>query len=146
MISIFIVYYFIILLGYNIIDTLNALENSTYLTYGNRLLVMTLSFDLTHSDAVDLIVNEYVNMCEGGFDVTVIFYITQKWSDELYTMTKRRAFCYRTSNSIDILFSFHEAGIGTSLAAEHRKDLFKYLPQFDIFLYHEDDMIFRYRK
>ena len=126
------------------ITRISALGNTTsYLTYGNRLLVMTLSFDLTHSDAVDLIVNEYVNMCEGGFDVTVIFYITQKWSDELYTMTRRKAFCYRANDSINITFSFHEAGIGTSLAAEHRKDLSKLLPNYDIFLYHEDDMIFR---
>ena len=118
--------------------------SESYLSLGNRLLVMTLSFDLTHSDAVDLILMELVNMCEGGFYVTVIFYVTQKWSDELYTMYRRRTYCYRTNDSVNITFSYHEASVGTWLSAEHRKNLHSYLPHYDLFLYHEDDIIFRW--
>ena len=48
------------------------------LIYGNKLLGMILSFDLTHSDPIDVILFEYLSMCEGGWNVTIIFFTTEK--------------------------------------------------------------------
>ena len=38
--------------------------------FGNRILIMALSFDVTHSDAMNELLSEYLSMCEGGWNVT----------------------------------------------------------------------------
>ena len=51
--------------------------NSTFTTseykdppsiFGNRIFGMILSFDLTHSDAVEVVLAEYLSMCEAGWN------------------------------------------------------------------------------
>lgn len=127
----------------------NGSSNMTYWTptaiYGSKLLVMTLSFDISHCDALDEILQEYLNMCEGGWDVTVIFYSTVRWSPELLTHYRRRTFCYRISDSINFLFSIHHKDISINLASVHRKELALHVNNYDLFLYHEDDIIFRFK-
>ena len=39
----------------------------------------------------------------------------------------------------------HPKSVGTSLAAAHRKELREYLPHYDLFIYHEDDIIFGFK-
>ena len=113
--------------------------------FGNRILIMTLSFDLTHSDSMDEVLQEYLNMCEGGWDVTVIVYTTEAWSPDLLTFHRRRTYCYRLDDSVTFKFSVHPKSIGITLASVHRKELSQYLPYYDVFMYHEDDIIFRYK-
>jgi hypothetical protein len=106
---------------------------------------MILSFDLTHSDAVELILSEYLSMCEAGWDVTLMFYTTELWASELLTLMRRRTFCYRISDSIGLKFSVHPKSLGTSLSAQHRAELRNHLQFYDIFVYHEDDIIFKFK-
>ena len=51
-----------------------AVTTGPYLTpveiFGNRILIMALSFDVTHSDAMNELLSEYLSMCEGGWNVT----------------------------------------------------------------------------
>jgi hypothetical protein len=113
--------------------------------FGNRVFGMLLSFDLTHSDAVEIILAEYLSMCEAGWNVTLMFYTTEAWSAELFTLTRRRTYCYRINESIGIKFSVHAKSLGTSLSAQHRSELREHLPHYDIFIYQEDDIIFKFK-
>ena len=148
----------------------SAVTTGPYLTppdvFGNRILIMALSFDVTHSDAMNELLSEYLSMCEGGWNVTgtelkdfhtihhftvyhaystVLLYTGEEWAPDLLTFYKRRTYCYRINDSITFKFSVRPKSIGISLAAEHRKELPKYAHDYDIFLYHEDDIVFRYK-
>ena len=57
-----------------IIPVSEAVTTGPYLPppeiFGNRVLIMALSFDVTHSDAMNELLSEYLSMCEGGWNVT----------------------------------------------------------------------------
>ena len=74
-----------------------------------------------------------------------MLYTGEEWASDLLTFYKRRTYCYRINDSITFKFSVHPKSIGISLAAEHRKELPKYANDYDIFLYHEDDIVFRFK-
>lgn len=110
----------------------------------NRVLGMILSFNLGHIDPLVLNFNEYVSMCEAGWDPTIVIFTTVPWSDTLQRYFKRKAFCYRTNASMPIIMRESDPSIGTSLAAEHRKYTAAEVANYDVFVYHEDDILFKY--
>ena len=56
---------------------------------------------------------------------------------------RQRSFCYRTNSTLPIkLFTFDE-NISTSLAAEHRKYAAREFQNYDVLIYHEDDILFK---
>lgn len=74
-----------------------------------------------------------------------MFYTTESWATELLTLTRRRTYCYRIDDSIGLKFSIHQKSLGTSLSAQHRAELRNHLPHYDIFIYQEDDIIFKFK-
>ena len=75
----------------------------------------------------------------------VLLFMGEEWAHDLLTFYKRRTYCYRINDSVTFKFSVHPKSIGINLAAEHRKILPKYVDDYDIFLYHEDDIVFRFK-
>jgi hypothetical protein len=91
-----------------------------------------------------MILHQYQAMCEGGWSPTIVFHTTVVWSNSLRRFLRQKTFCYRTNSSIPILFELSSPSVGTALAAEHRKTLIRELDNHDVFIYHEDDIIFKY--
>lgn len=91
-----------------------------------------------------MILNEYLNMCEGGFMPTVILHTTVEWSPSLMRLMAQKSFCYRTNASVPIYLDMSDPSIGTALSAVHRKTLKKQLHDYDLFIYHEDDIIVKH--
>ncbi len=91
-----------------------------------------------------LILTEYQSMCEGGWDPTIVFFTTTVWSAQMRRVFRQKAFCYRTNSSVPIRISLHEATIGTNLGAQHRSYMQNEVDNFDVFVYHEDDILFKY--
>lgn len=52
-------------------------------------------------------------------------------------------YCYRSQKHVNVTYSIHDKGISTSLGAEHRKVLTEELYNHDVFVYHEDDIVFK---
>jgi hypothetical protein len=110
----------------------------------NRIMGFILAYSFNHIDPLVLIFNEYVSMCEGGWDPTIVIFTTSNWTATMQRYMRQRTYCYRLGRSINIRLDVHDRSIGTSLAAEHKRILREELEHFDFFVYHEDDIVFKY--
>ena len=110
----------------------------------NRLLGIILAFNLAHFDPLVLIFGEYVSMCEGGWNPSLLIYTTLNWTTQVESYIQRRTFCYRTNSSLPIEFSYHNKSIGIGLSSFHRQYVADHLHMYDVFVYQEDDMVFRF--
>lgn len=109
----------------------------------NKILGLILSFDLNHLDPLMLIAGEYVSMCESGWNVTFVLFTAANWTPKLKKLLHLKTYCYRVNDYIEIRYSVHDRSVGTNLATFHRAYVEKELNNFDFFVYHEDDIIFK---
>jgi hypothetical protein len=114
------------------------------LSQNNRILGMVLSYNFGHIDPIMLIISEYQSMCEGGWNPTVVFFTTVQWSKQMSRYMRKKTFCYRINGPINLVLSVHDPSIGIALGAEHRKYMGTVLNNFDVFIYHEDDIVFKH--
>ncbi len=112
-------------------------------TEHNRILGLILSFDLYHIDPLIIIFNEYVSICESGWSPTIVLYTTVNYSLELMRYCEQKLYCARTNSSIPLLIEVRPPALKTGLGAEHRVTVANELDHFDVFVYHEDDIIFK---
>ncbi len=105
---------------------------------------MILSYNFDHIDPIMLILGEYQSMCEGGWSPTVVFFSSVPWSAQIQRLFRQRTYCYRTNTSVPIRISVHDPSISIALGAEHRKYMQNEINNFDAFVYHEDDIIFKH--
>lgn len=110
----------------------------------NRVLGMLLSYNLNHMDPLSLIIDEYQSMCEAGWEPTVAIFTADRWKPILRRYLRRRSYCYRLGRHIEIRYLVYDASIGIALGAEHRKYTGREIYNYDVFVYHEDDILFRY--
>ena len=110
----------------------------------NRIMAFVLSYDFGHMDPLLLILNEYISICEGGWNLTVVISTTANWTPTLHRYISEKVYCYRIGAEIPIRWDFHPANVSTALSAVHRNILGQELHNYDLFFYHEDDMIFKY--
>ena len=66
----------------------------------NRLLGMILSGNLGHIDPLVITINEYLSMCEEGWDVYLVVFSLTKWSTAMLRYFRQRSYCYRTNSSL----------------------------------------------
>ena len=138
----------------------------------NRLLGIILAFNLAHFDSLLLIFGEYLSMCEGGWNPlltslsppshlplsfisllsmceggwnpSLLIYTTMDWTVQVEQYIQRRTFCYRTNHTLPIEFSCHNKSIGIGLSSFHRQYVADHLHSYDVFVYQEDDIVFRF--
>ena len=113
-------------------------------TENNRILGMILSYNYDHIDPLVIIINEYLSMCEAGWYPTVVIFTTMMWTDKLKRYLETKAHCYRIERSFPIFYSIFDPSISIGLGAEHRKMVGKEIHNYDLFIYHEDDIIVKY--
>jgi hypothetical protein len=119
------------------------LNYPTPFTKHNKVIGFILAYNHYHIDPLLLIMNEYVSMCEAGWSPTVVMFTTVHWSEALLRYYRQKSFCYRTNSSVEVRTSEHDPSINIALGAQHRQYLAKEINNFDVFIYHEDDMIFK---
>ena len=56
---------------------------------------------------------------------------------------KSRSYCYRIQQPIKFRLSVHDPTVGNELASFHRLEIAKEIDNYDVFVYHEDDMILK---
>ena len=101
-----------------------------------------LSYNWDHIDPLLNCFNEYLSMCESGWNVTIVIHSTANWDSIMRRLANTKLFCYRTQQPMHVMYDLHNKNISTLLSAEHRKILKKEIENYDFFVYHEDDIIF----
>ncbi len=127
--------------GYNPQDHMK--EYPTPFSSNNRVMGFILSFNHYHIDPLMIIMNEYVSMCEAGWSPTIMIFTTVDWSLALHRYFREKLYCYRNNDYIKLSVQVHDPSINIALGAEHRKYLGKVLNDHDVFVYHEDDIVFK---
>lgn len=126
-------------------DPVNLMKGfPTPYTEHNKVLGMILFYNLYQIDPMMIIFNEYVSMCEGGWDPTVVLFTTVKYSARLKKYLALKNYCSRIDRPINISISYHDPSIGIALGAEHRKYISPVLDLYDLFIYHESDIMLKY--
>jgi len=115
-------------------------------TANNRILGMVLAYNMDHMDSIYLILNEYVSMCEGGFEPKVVLFTVADYTPAARRLMRYRTWCYRTNSSLALEYNLHEASISINLAQQHRRYMTSQVNNFDLFIYHEDDMIVKFHQ
>ena len=110
----------------------------------NRVLGMVCAYNYGHIDPLTLILNEYLYMCEGGWDPVVALFTTERWTSKIKRLYAEKLYCYRTNSSVEIRHMVFPKTINVALAAEHRHYMAKVVNNFDVFIYHEDDILMRF--
>lgn len=111
----------------------------------NKILGMVTMYGFDHIDPFFLfLLPEYVSMCEGGWDPTVVIFTTENWTPLVRRNVIERSHCYRLGRSIDMKWAMYHKNISVSLAAEHRRYMRHRIDKYDLFLYHEDDIPFKF--
>jgi hypothetical protein len=113
-------------------------------TANNNVIGLLLSFDLCHIDPLILIVNEYTSMCEGGWNTTMVLFTSAEWTPKLRRYMKYKSYFYRIKNFIDIRYELYDKNVSTNLGSFHQKYIEKELDNFDMFIYHEDDIVIKH--
>ena len=105
---------------------------------------MVLAFDLGHLESLRVQLYEYSKMCdEGEFNVNVIIATSTAaiWTKETLEDFKRRFFCERINGPIGIEIEQHPKALNIKVAEKHRLSIKRYINDYDLFLYQEDDII-----
>lgn len=138
----------ILALSYTLVRTMETsevMENyPTAFSDNNRILGLLLSYNLDHIDPLFLITNEYVSMCEAGWNVTFVLFTTANWTDKLKGYLRSKTYCYRTDDYIDIRYALYDQSVRNNLGSFHRVYIKKEIDNFDFYVYHEDDIIFKH--
>ena len=112
----------------------------------NRVLGLICHYNMDHIDSLYLILTEYVSMCEGGWEPKIVLFTTADYTPPTRRIMQYRTYCYRTNASLALEYSVHDPSISINLAAQHRRYMNGQVKNFDVFIYHEDDMIFKFHQ
>ena len=97
-----------LLVAVNSFNGSQFMENyPTPFTEHNRVLGCMLSYSLNHLDPLAHIFNEYVSMCEGGWNPTIVLFTTGIWTDKIRRLLRYKMWCYRTNAPIEIRFEMY---------------------------------------
>jgi hypothetical protein len=113
-------------------------------TERNRFFIQILHHNLHHFDSLQLLLNEFNSMCEGGWEPTIMLHTCANYSQFLMFEVVEKLFCYRINKFLPITVRQYDSDIGVWLAAPHRRVAKEFINNFDLFMYIEDDMIFTY--
>ena len=83
----------------------------------NRVLGLICSYNYGHIDPLTLILNEYLYMCEGGWDPVIALFTTERWTSKIKRLYADKLYCYRTNSSVEIRHMVFPKTINVALAA-----------------------------
>ncbi len=110
----------------------------------NRIRVYILNYDLYHTESLLNLLNEFVSMCEGGWEVSPLLYTCANYTTHLRTQLLHKTFCSRTQSYLKVEIKQFDSEVGNWLSIHHRTMMKEDLFHFDYFVYVEDDMMFSY--
>lgn len=113
-------------------------------TANNKILGLVLTYNYDHIDPLLFIIDEYLSICESGWLPTIVIFSIAAWPDKMRRYINSKTYCYRIGANFNVQYSLHPPNISIALGAEHRKVLRKELNNYDLFIYHEDDIVLKH--
>lgn len=107
----------------------------------NKVLGMILVFNFKRIDSIMVILNEYKSLCESGWKPTIAFFTTEKPSYLLSQYFAEKLYCYYTQQPIPIIWQTYNTSVGIYIADKTREFVANEASNFDLFMYHEEDII-----
>ena len=102
----------------------------------NRILTVVLSHNLNHFESLSVILREYASICEAGWLPKVALFTQGNYTAKLRKMVEYKTQCSRLQKGFEVSFENRNVSSTRAYFAEH-------LDEAEIFVYQEDDMIFR---
>jgi len=99
---------------------------------------------MARSDAITQGMDQYLNMCDAGWDVNVIILasIPARWNAvDIKKFFAQRYHCSRAGSVMGIQVEQYAAELGIWMCSKMRSIQKKYLEEYDVFIYQEEDMI-----
>jgi hypothetical protein len=113
-------------------------------TSNNRILIQLLSYDLHHFESLEVNLNEYLSICEGGWNPQIIIHTCAKYTDKLLEYILERLYCYRISNTVPLTILQYDSDGKEWLSNPSRNIVRHDIDNYDLFIYQEDNILFRF--
>ncbi len=109
----------------------------------SRILGMVLAFDLGHKGALHIVLDQYLALCEKGYNTNVVLYTSTKdtWEESYYKYLQERYVCKRLQATMGLQVDKYSINMNIKVAEKHRILLKQEIDNYDVFVYQEDDMI-----
>eukprot|EP01038_Epipyxis_sp_PR26KG_P004882 gene4882-6839_t len=114
------------------------------------LVLLLVESDYTQMDAIVYSINEYVNLCESGWNLTIHLFsmygvngTEPHWSNVIRRYFRQKLFCYFIRRSIPITYHIYQNVTNHELAVEPRIFLSSITSQneYKLILFHESSVI-----
>lgn len=115
-------------------DTLISSPFPSPHTPNNRILAIILAFDFGHIETLHIILQNYVDICEAGWNPTLVFFTSIEWSQAFMRMMRQKSFCYHTNSFLELRTFVQDPSVKINLASFHRDYIRKELSNFDHFI------------
>jgi len=129
------------ILLFNVMNVLIRANQIEQPRANQRLLAVINMYSLMNWELLEEVVDGYLNICEGGWHVKIVFLVAFDWTDDLSRYLNRNLYCYRLGQSIPIEVRVFNKSIGVRIVNFSRRPVSEYINDFDVFLYTEDDMV-----
>lgn len=106
----------------------------------NRMLGIILANELNRMDPIMIILNEYKSMCESGWKPTISFFTSENVTESIRLLIRDKLWCYHIESYIPVVWNIRDQ-LGIQLAHDTRLYFRQEVNNYDVFVYHEDDMI-----
>jgi hypothetical protein len=107
------------------------------------ILFMTASYSFEQFISLQNVLDNWRDICNGGWDVTVLIQVSSKGlvnNHPYLSLLRDRMYCIRTSSYIPLIVEEYGT-IGFGLNSKHRACAAAHLNDFDYFSYAEEDML-----
>ena len=108
------------------------------------LLVTMLMYDFRNYEASIQLFHGYRDICEAGWRVKIVILTAATLSDDGLNLLNRTLWCYRINDAVPVEIRKYDKNLGMAIVEYSRQPSADYLDQFHLFMYIEDDMLFRY--
>jgi hypothetical protein len=105
----------------------------------NKILVSILAYHSINNTYLNSNIRNYVDLCHQGYEIKIIIHTAEFWSNELFNHYLNTYSC-QSSLQFSIHLEIFSQDVFLSLANQHRYSILNEKDDFDLYIYHEDDM------
>jgi len=120
------------------------LRQSDSISSPGSILITVNMFDFrNYESSLELFAN-YRDICEAGWSVKVVVLTAAHWTNDARNSLTRRMYCYHIDAPVPVEIRVYEQSEDRWIVMHSREPTIEFLDKFDLFLYIEDDMLFKY--
>lgn len=106
---------------------------------GKRIFVAIPSYGDKQILYLQDMIDSFHDLCETGAQVTIFLYTIEPYSIEKLSLLNARTKCYHPTGSLNIEVKINAPSLKLHFVDIHRRDFYKYIDDYDLFIFSEDD-------